>query len=199
MRGEIVQFDAGKGFGFVKVAGQPKDIFIHQTDVTNGVRLRSGMTVEFEVRTTTKGPRATNVIAPGQGAKNGSAGSAAAVPHGHTSPYLIFTLAALAIVAAVGGGLLLLFDWFWLLDYLIAINVAAFVLYGYDKNAAQYSRLRVPERVLHGVELCGGTPGAFIAQRIFHHKTHKVSYRIVFWLIFGVQVAAIAWWFWRGG
>ena len=81
---------------------------------------------------------------------------------------------------------------------MIAINIAAFALYGYDKNAAQNSRLRVPERVLHGVELFGGTPGAFIAQRVFHHKTRKVSYRIVFWLIFAVQAAAVVWWFWRG-
>lgn len=196
MRGEIVQFDAGKGFGFVKVAGQPKDIFIHQTDVTNGVRLHSGMTVEFEVRTTTKGPRAANVIAAGEGAKNKPTGHAA-VRSRRTSPYLIFTVAALAIVAVVGGGLLLLFGWFWLLDYLIAINVAAFALYGYDKRAAQGDRLRVPERVLHGVELLGGTPGAFLAQRVFHHKTRKVSYRIVFWLIFAVQAAAVIAWFWR--
>ena len=196
MRGEIVQFDAAKGFGFVKVAGQPKDIFIHQADVKNGVRLRTGMTVEFDVRTTNKGPRAANITAQGESAQSKSAGSAAVRPS-HTSPYWVFTLVALAIVAVVGGGLYLLFGWFWLLDYLIAINVAAFALYGYDKRAAQGDRLRVPERVLHGVELLGGTPGAFLAQRVFHHKTRKVSYRIVFWLIFAVQAAAVIAWFWR--
>lgn len=196
MRGEIVQFDAGKGFGFVKVAGQPKDIFIHQADVQNGVRLHNGMTVEFDLRTTAKGPRAANVVAADAGARNKSAGSAA-VRRSRTSPYLIFTVAALAIVVVAGGGLFLLFGWFWLLDYLIAVNVAAFALYGYDKRAAQGDRLRVPERVLHGVELLGGTPGAFLAQRVFHHKTRKVSYRIVFWLIFAVQAAAVIAWFWR--
>lgn len=192
MQGEIVQFDPAKGFGFIKVAGQKDDIFIHQSDVDNGVRLRTGMRVEFDVRTTPKGPRAANVktsgvAAPTQPARRSSA-----------NPYMLYTIVAVAIVAVIGGALFLLFGWYWLLDYLIAINIAAFALYGYDKNAAQNSRLRVPERVLHGVELFGGTPGAFIAQRVFHHKTRKVSYRIVFWLIFAIQAAAVIWWFWRG-
>lgn len=193
MQGEIVQFDPAKGYGFIKVAGQQDDVFIHQSDVEKGVRLSNGTQVQFDVRTTAKGPRAANIKV---------LGAAAPTPQTRKSngnPYTIFTIAAVAIVALVGGGLFLLSGWYWLLDYVIAINVAAFVLYGYDKHAAQNSRLRVPERVLHGVELFGGTPGAFIAQRVFHHKTRKVSYRIVFWLIFVAQVAVIVWWFWRGG
>lgn len=192
MQGEIVQFDPAKGFGFVKVAGQKDDIFIHQSDVDNGVRLQTGMRVEFDVRTTPKGPRAANIKASGVAAPTQPARRSSA------NPYMLYTIVAVAIVAVIGGALFLLFGWYWLLDYLIAINIAAFVLYGYDKNAAQNSRLRVPERVLHGVELFGGTPGAFIAQRVFHHKTRKVSYRIVFWLIFAIQAAAVIWWFWRG-
>lgn len=192
MQGEIVQFDPAKGFGFIKVAGQKDDIFIHQSDVDNGVRLRTGMRVEFDVRTTPKGPRAANVKASGVAAPTQPARRSSA------NPYMLYTIVAVAIVAVIGGALFLLFGWYWLLDYLIGINIAAFALYGYDKNAAQNSRLRVPERVLHGVELFGGTPGAFIAQRVFHHKTRKVSYRIVFWLIFAIQAAAVIWWFWRG-
>ena len=192
MQGEIVQFDPAKGFGFIKVAGQKDDIFIHQSDVDNGVRLQTGMRVEFDVRITPKGPRAANVKASGMAAPTQPARRSSA------NPYMLYTIVAVAIVAVIGGALFLLFGWYWLLDYLIAINIAAFALYGYDKNAAQNSRLRVPERVLHGVELFGGTPGAFIAQRVFHHKTRKVSYRIVFWLIFAIQAAAVIWWFWRG-
>ena len=192
MQGEIVQFDPAKGFGFVKVAGQKDDIFIHQSDVDNGVRLQTGMRVEFDVRTTPKGPRAANIKASGVAAPTQPA------RRSNANPYMLYSIVAVAIVAVIGGALFLLFGWYWLLDYLIAINIAAFVLYGYDKNAAQNSRLRVPERVLHGVELFGGTPGAFIAQRVFHHKTRKVSYRIVFWLIFAIQAAAVIWWFWRG-
>jgi len=193
MQGEIIRFDPAKGFGFIKVAGQEKDIFIHQSEVNDGIRLRDGMRVEFETQSTAKGLRAVKVRAL-------SAGTArASVQRSDANPYTLFSIVALVIAVAVGAFLYFLFDWFWLLDYLIGINLAAFALYGYDKNAAQAGRLRVPERVLHGVELFGGTPGAFIAQRVFHHKTRKFSYRVVFWLIFAVQAAVIVWWFWRGG
>ncbi|MBP8293543.1 MAG: DUF1294 domain-containing protein [Caldilineaceae bacterium] len=189
MQGEIIRFDPAKGFGFIKVAGQEKDIFIHQSEVNGGARLRDGMQVEFETQSTAKGLRAVNVRVAG-------AAAPAQVRRSDANPYTLFSIVAIGIVVAVGALLYFLFGWFWLLNYLIAINLAAFGLYGYDKSAAQAGGLRVPERVLHGLELFGGTPGAFIAQRVFHHKTRKVSYRIVFWLIFAVQVAVIAWWFW---
>ena len=192
MQGEIIQFDPAKGYGFIKVAGQSKDIFIHQSDVNAGIRLRDGVRVEFDVRSTTKGQRATNVRVI-------DAVATPAPRRSNANPYALFSLVAVVIVAAVTALLYFVFGWFWLLDYLVGVNLAAFALYGYDKNAAQNDRLRVPERVLHGVELFGGTPGAFVAQRVFHHKTRKVSYRIVFWLIFAAQAAAVIWWFWRGG
>ena len=188
MQGEIIRFDAAKGFGFIKVAGQEKDIFIHQSEVNGGVRLRDGMRVEFETQSTAKGLRAVNVRVSG-------AGAPAQVRRSDANPYTLFSIVALVIIGAARALVYFLFGSFWLLGYLIGINLAAFGLYGYDKSAAQAGRLRVPERVLHGLELFGGTPGAFIAQRVFHHKTRKVSYRIVFWLIFAVQVAVIAWWF----
>lgn len=36
---------------------------------------------------------------------------------------------------------------------------------------------------LHLLELLGGWPGAFLAQRRLHHKCSKGSYQFVFWLI----------------
>jgi uncharacterized membrane protein YsdA (DUF1294 family) len=33
------------------------------------------------------------------------------------------------------------------------------------------------------LELLGGWPAAFLAQRYIRHKTKKLSYRITFWLI----------------
>ena len=82
---------------------------------------------------------------------------------------------------------------------MIAINVATFVLYGYDKAVAGGEQTRVPERVLHLAELLGGTPAAFVGQRVFHHKTQKSSFQVKFWLIVVVQVLAVLaiWWFSR--
>ena len=116
------------------------------------------------------------------------------------SPYLTFSLVAVVIVLVVMVGLMWLFKLTWLWPYLIGINVATFVLYGYDKSIAGGESTRVPDRVLHGAELFGGTPAAFIAQRVFHHKTQKSSFQIRFWIIVAIQVAVIGLiWFWGLG
>lgn len=41
----------------------------------------------------------------------------------------------------------------------------------------------LPEKVLHATEILGGWPGALLAQQVFRHKTRKVSYQLMFWLI----------------
>jgi uncharacterized membrane protein YsdA (DUF1294 family) len=116
------------------------------------------------------------------------------------SPYLIFSLVAVAIVLVIALGMMLWLGIWWLWSYLVAINAATFLLYGYDKAIAGGDQTRVPERVLHLAELFGGTPAAFVAQRVFHHKTQKSSFQLRFWLIVVVQIAAVAaiWWLTRG-
>lgn len=63
------------------------------------------------------------------------------------------------------------------------VSVVTFFLYWSDKRKAQSDNWRTPENVLHALELAGGWPGALIAQQVFRHKTRKVSYQLVFWLI----------------
>jgi len=64
-----------------------------------------------------------------------------------------------------------------------AISLVAFIAQWIDKRQAEAGAWRVPENALHLLELLGGWPGAFLAQRLFRHKTVKLSYRLVFWLI----------------
>jgi len=63
------------------------------------------------------------------------------------------------------------------------MSLLAFFLYWHDKNRARNDGWRTPEKVLHGVELLGGWPGALLAQQRFRHKTRKLFYQTVFWLI----------------
>ena len=59
----------------------------------------------------------------------------------------------------------------------------------YDKKRAQTDQWRVPESTLHFLELLGGWPGSFVAQRRFRHKISKLSYQFTFWIIvIGYQV-----------
>ncbi|MGE1154905.1 DUF1294 domain-containing protein [Pseudomonas kitaguniensis] len=63
------------------------------------------------------------------------------------------------------------------------VSVLAFLLYWNDKRQAQTEGRRTPENILHAVELAGGWPGALIAQQVLRHKTRKVSYQVLFWVI----------------
>ena len=76
--------------------------------------------------------------------------------------------------------------------WLVSINVVAFGYYGYDKGQARRSSRRVPEAVLHGLSLAGGSLGAYAGMRLFRHKTIKGTFRIFFWFVVVMQVALIA-------
>ena len=80
-------------------------------------------------------------------------------------------------------------DFLW--AYLLSINSATFLLYGYDKFISKGDRLRVPELNLHALELLGGTPMALVAQRFFRHKTIKSSFQLFYWIIIVVQIGLV--------
>ncbi len=52
---------------------------------------------------------------------------------------------------------------------------------------------RIPELVLHGLAVAGGSPGAYAGMRWFRHKTVKGRFRLVFWSIVIVQLGVIGW------
>jgi uncharacterized membrane protein YsdA (DUF1294 family) len=63
------------------------------------------------------------------------------------------------------------------------VSMVTFLLYWSDKRKARADAWRIPENVLHAVELAGGWPGALLAQQVFRHKTRKVPFQVVFWFI----------------
>lgn len=104
---------------------------------------------------------------------------------------------ALALSLLLAGALLALFrpalGWAPLIGaWLVGVNVTAFGYYGFDKGRARSQGRRIPEVVLHGLALLGGSLGAYTGMRTFRHKTIKGSFRIVFWVIVVCQVGLIA-------
>src|SRR5215216_3088189 len=99
-------------------------------------------------------------------------------------PQTFHAAVGLALTLALMVGLLFLFRvrmsldaWYVLLGcWLLAINVVAFGYYAFDKARSKVSRTRVPEVVLHGLALAGGTLGAYLGMRLFRHKTIKGSF-----------------------
>lgn len=77
--------------------------------------------------------------------------------------------------------------------HLVCINFTTFIAYGADKRAAINHQWRVPENDLHALEFLGGWIGAFIGQKIFHHKTAKKSFQRVYFLMIIMELIVI--WF----
>ncbi len=65
----------------------------------------------------------------------------------------------------------------------ILVNVVTYLAYSGDKRRARGKEWRISESTLHLLELIGGWPAAFIAQRVFRHKIRKARYQVVFWTI----------------
>jgi uncharacterized membrane protein YsdA (DUF1294 family) len=72
------------------------------------------------------------------------------------------------------------------------MSFVTFIAYGFDKRRARTDGRRVPEKTLHLMALFGGWPGALMGQRIFRHKTQKLSFRIVFWLCVAIHVIVVS-------
>ena len=74
---------------------------------------------------------------------------------------------------------------------LIGFHIIAFLLYGADKYRATRKKWRIPEKVLIGIALCGGSAGALLGMYVFHHKTRKNKFRIGIPLIFVAQIIVV--------
>ena len=89
--------------------------------------------------------------------------------------------------ASASGG------WTVLLVWLAVINLLTFIVYGADKRRARKGKWRVPEKTLFLLPLLGGSVGALLGMRVFHHKTKH------WYFVWGVpaillaQIALAAW------
>ena len=93
----------------------------------------------------------------------------------------------------------MIYDAYGYLIIVAIMSVVAFAAFGIDKRRAQMNKHRISEKQLHLFALLGGWPGALLGQRWFRHKTVKLSFRMVMWLICAVHILAIAAVLWQFG
>lgn len=75
--------------------------------------------------------------------------------------------------------------------YLLAINVATFVTYGIDKWKAKKTKWRIREASLLLLAVLGGSVGAWLGMRVWHHKTQHKKFKYGVPVIIVVQLALI--------
>ena len=77
------------------------------------------------------------------------------------------------------------------LIYLIIINVVTFFMYGVDKWKAKKSKWRTRECALLGLAVLGGSIGAWLGMKVWHHKTQHKKFRYGVPAIIIIQLAII--------
>lgn len=80
-----------------------------------------------------------------------------------------------------------------ILIYLLTINLVAFVLFGIDKWKAEKQKWRIPESTLLSFAALGGSIGAWIGMKVWHHKTLHKKFKYGVPAIFILQIALVGW------
>ena len=79
-----------------------------------------------------------------------------------------------------------------LLYYLIAINIVTLIVYGIDKVKAMKGKWRISEATLLLLAIIGGSVGAWLGMKTWHHKTMHKKFKYGLPLILLAQIALIA-------
>ncbi len=75
--------------------------------------------------------------------------------------------------------------------YLIIVNAIAFLLMLADKRKAKKKQWRIPEKVLFGSAIIGGSIGAILGMYTFRHKTKHTSFTVGMPIILALQIIAV--------
>ena len=75
--------------------------------------------------------------------------------------------------------------------YIIIMNLIGFTLMGIDKHRARTRQWRIPEKVLFGAALLGGSLGAWAGMYAFRHKTKHWYFVVGMPLILAAQAALL--------
>ena len=94
--------------------------------------------------------------------------------------------------------------WGWLFIWLIVINLVAFLTFGLDKLKAKQKEKRenirrIPEKTLFLLAILGGSVGALLGMKVWHHKTLHKSFRFGIPAILILQIVSPAglWLYWN--
>ena len=77
------------------------------------------------------------------------------------------------------------------LYYLFVINTLTFLLYGIDKYKAKKNQWRISEATLLMMAVFGGSIGAWIGMRLWHHKTKHKKFKYGIPVIIIIQVGLV--------
>lgn len=193
-KGTLAEWNDDRGFGFIDPAEGGARVFCHISAFQErSGRPVAGKVVTYEAARDERGrPRAQAIRyaskSPRPARKPGS------VPH----PGRAITASGLFVASVAGLAVAGYLTWLVPLWYMGWSGVL-FLVYGWDKVAAEGGNWRTQEATLNSLALIGGWPGGWIAQQAFRHKSRKMSFQVQFWIAVAINLAALAWLVRAGG
>ncbi len=83
-------------------------------------------------------------------------------------------------------------NWYYIvLIYFVAINIVTFFLYGIDKWKAKRAKWRIEESTLLWWAVFGGSIGALLGMKAWHHKTQHKKFQYGIPAILIAQIAIV--------
>ena len=79
-----------------------------------------------------------------------------------------------------------------LICYIVVINLVSFMMFGIDKYKARRGQWRISEATLLAVAAIGGSLGARMGMKVWHHKTLHSKFRYGVPIILLVHIALMA-------
>ena len=79
-----------------------------------------------------------------------------------------------------------------LICYIVVINLVSFMMFGIDKYKARRGQWRISEATLLAVAAIGGSIGAWMGMKVWHHKTLHSKFRYGVPIMLLVHIALIA-------
>lgn len=167
----LVQWDQKKGFGFLQHG--KRRLFLHWRDFAVKHRKPEvGDEIRFQIGKDGQGRRCAREAVQVDPSTRLSPAAAAG----------LLALLVLPALAARALGMNLL----WAGTYLTVMSYISYRFYQRDKDLARDEAWRTPEAQLQALDILGGWPGGFLAQRRLRHKCAKGIYQFMFWLVVGV-------------
>ena len=80
----------------------------------------------------------------------------------------------------------------YLAYYLLGINAVTFIVYGIDKYKAKKAKWRIPEATLLLLAVLGGSIGAWMGMKVWHHKTMHKKFKYGIPAILLIQITLMA-------
>jgi uncharacterized membrane protein YsdA (DUF1294 family)/cold shock CspA family protein len=196
--GTLVEWNDGRGFGFVQADAGGERVFVHisafQPKPVHPSRPQTGMRLEFAVGLDNGKKRAQQVAWRHIGPVKAVQQPVSATPRpgkvrsGGGTYFVVIAFALLFVGVAGLWGVQR-----WVASLYVVLSLITFFAYWKDKMAAQAGRWRTPESTLHTLALLGGWPGAIFAQQWLRHKSSKAQFRSIFWATVLLNVSIFVW------